>query len=210
MLHFSFLQSRFANFVKDINPLLYICTMSEEIKQIAERLVGLRDSLDLQPEEIAATCHIDVDTYLGYESGEKDIPVSFLHQIAHHYGVELPALMFGYEPRMSAYFLTRKDKGVAIERTKAYKYQSLAAGFANRKADPFMVTVEPTNPEAPFTLNTHPGQEFNIVMEGSLHLRIGEKELVLHEGDSIIFDSTRPHGMKAIGEKPVKFLAIIF
>lgn len=210
MLHFSFLQSRFANFVKDINPLLYICTMSEEIKQIAERLVGLRDSLDLQPEEIAATCHIDLDTYLGYESGEKDIPVSFLHQIAHHYGVELPALMFGYEPRMSAYFLTRKDKGVAIERTKAYKYQSLAAGFANRKADPFMVTVEPTNPEAPFTLNTHPGQEFNIVMEGSLHLRIGEKELVLHEGDSIIFDSTRPHGMKAIGEKPVKFLAIIF
>lgn len=184
--------------------------MSEEIKQIAERLVGLRDSLDLQPEEIAATCHIDLDTYLGYESGEKDIPVSFLHQIAHHYGVELPTLMFGYEPRMSAYFLTRKDKGVAIERTKAYKYQSLAAGFANRKADPFMVTVEPTNPEAPFTLNTHPGQEFNIVMEGSLHLRIGEKELVLHEGDSIIFDSTRPHGMKAIGEKPVKFLAIIF
>ena len=43
-----------------------------------------------------------------------------------------------------------------------------------------------------------------------MHLRIGEKELVLHEGDSIIFDSTRPHGMKAIGEKPVKFLAIIF
>ena len=73
-----------------------------------------------------------------------------------------------------------------------------------------MVTVEPTPPEAPFTLNTHPGQEFNIVMEGSMHLCIGEKELVLHEGDSIIFDSTRPHGMKAIGERPVKFLAIIF
>lgn len=184
--------------------------MSEEIKQIAERLVGLRDALDLTPEEIAAACHVDVETYRGYESGEKDIPVSFLHQIARHYDVELPALMFGYEPRMNAYFLTRKDKGVAIERTKAYKYQSLAAGFANRKADPFMVTVEPTAPEAPFTLNTHPGQEFNIVMEGSMHLRIGEKELVLHEGDSIIFDSTRPHGMKAIGEKPVKFLAIIF
>ena len=28
--------------------------MSEEIKQIAERLVGLRDALDLTPEEIAA------------------------------------------------------------------------------------------------------------------------------------------------------------
>ena len=181
--------------------------MSEEIRQIAERLVGLRDALDLRPEDIASTCNIDLETYLGYESGEKDIPVSFLHQIAKHYGVELPALMFGYEPRMNSYFLTRKDKGVAVERTKAY--QSLAAGFANRKADPFMVTVEPSAPEAPFTLNTHPGQEFNLVLEGSMHLRIGEKELVLNEGDSIIFDSTRPHGMKAI-DRQVKFLAIIF
>ena len=181
--------------------------MSEEIRQIAERLVGLRDALDLRPEDIASTCNIDLETYLGYESGEKDIPVSFLHQIAKHYGVELPALMFGYEPRMNSYFLTRKDKGVAVERTKAYKYQSLAAGFANRKADPFM--VEPSAPEAPFTLNTHPGQEFNLVLEGSMHLRIGEKELVLNEGDSIIFDSTRPHGMKAI-DRQVKFLAIIF
>ena len=181
--------------------------MSEEIRQIAERLVGLRDALDLRPEDIASTCNIDLETYLGYESGEKDIPVSFLHQIAKHYGVELPALMFGYEPRMNSYFLTRKDKGVAVERTKAYKYQSLAAGFANRKADPFMVTVEPSAP--PFTLNTHPGQEFNLVLEGSMHLRIGEKELVLNEGDSIIFDSTRPHGMKAI-DRQVKFLAIIF
>ena len=183
--------------------------MSEEIRQIAERLVGLRDALDLRPEDIASTCNIDLETYLGYESGEKDIPVSFLHQIAKHYGVELPALMFGYEPRMNSYFLTRKDKGVAVERTKAYKYQSLAAGFANRKADPFMVTVEPSAPEAPITLNTHPGQEFNLVLEGSMHLRIGEKELVLNEGDSIIFDSTRPHGMKAI-DRQVKFLAIIF
>ena len=107
--------------------------MSEEIRQIAERLVGLRDALDLRPEDIASTCNINLETYLGYESGEKDIPVSFLHQIAKHYGVELPALMFGYEPRMNSYFLTRKDKGVAVERTKAYKYQSLAAGFATAK-----------------------------------------------------------------------------
>ena len=32
----------------------------------------------------------------------------------------------------------------------------------------------------------------------------------LQYSDSIMFDSTRPHGMKAIGKSPVKFLAIIF
>lgn len=149
--------------------------MSEEIRQIAERLVGLRDALDLRPEDIASTCNIDLETYLGYESGEKDIPVSFLHQIAKHYGVELPALMFGYEPRMNSYFLTRKDKGVAVERTKAYKYQSLAAGFANRKADPFMVTVEPSAPEAPFTLNTHPDKNLTLFSKGAC-IYVSEKK----------------------------------
>ena len=51
--------------------------------------------------------------------------------------------MFGDEAKMSTYFITRNGKGVAVERTKAYKYQSLAAGFVGRKADPFLVTVHP-------------------------------------------------------------------
>ena len=183
--------------------------MIEQIKQIADRLKGVRDALELQPEEMAQVCNIDTNTYLGYESGVKDIPVSVLHQIAQHYSIELPTLMFGNEPRMSSYFLTRKGKGAAVERTKAYKYQSLAAGFINRKADPFMVTGEPTGNEVPFTLNTHPGQEFNLIIEGKCLLRIGGKELILEEGDSIMFDSMREHGMKALGNKPVKFLAVI-
>lgn len=92
--------------------------MSEEIRQIAERLVGLRDALDLRPEDIASTCNIDLETYLGYESGEKDIPVSFLHQIAKHYGVELPALMFGYEPPNELLFPYPKRQRC---RRRAYK-----------------------------------------------------------------------------------------
>lgn len=53
-----------------------------------------------------------------------DISVSMLQKIARRYGVSLDALMFGEEPKMSSYFLTRAGKGVSIERTKAYKYQA--------------------------------------------------------------------------------------
>ena len=34
---------------------------------------------------------------------------------------------------MSSYFLTRAGKGTSIERTKAYKYQSLAAGSSTAR-----------------------------------------------------------------------------
>ena len=117
--------------------------MDEQIKQIAERLYGLREVLELTAENLAKECDIPVEDYRLAESGEYDISVSMLQKIARTYGITLDALMFGEEPKMNTYFLTRAGKGVSIERTKAYKYEALAAGFINRKADPFIVTVEP-------------------------------------------------------------------
>ena len=47
----------------------------------------------------------------------------------------------------------------------------------------------------------------NLVLEGKMELFIGGKTMILEEGDSIYFDSSKPHGMLAVGDKPVKFLA---
>ncbi len=169
----------------------------------------MRDVLDLTPEEVAESCQMSVENYLKMESGVNDISVSALQQIARKYGVALDVLMFGEEPKMSTYFLTRKGAGVSVERTKAYKYQALASGFRGRKADPFMVTVEPKPEDTPIHFNSHEGQEFNYVIEGRLLLNLDGKELILNEGDSLYFNSTTPHGMKALDGKTVKFLAII-
>ncbi|MDR2469260.1 MAG: cupin domain-containing protein [Tannerella sp.] len=183
--------------------------MNEQIKQIAERMVGLRDALEISAEEMAGVCNLTTEAYLLLESGTVDISVSVLHRIAQAYGIELTALMFGDEPKMNAYFVTRKDKGVAVERTKAYKYQSLAAGFSKRRADPFLVTVHPKPENEPIYLNRHDGQEYNYVISGRLLFRINDKELILEEGDSIYFNSELPHGMKALDGKNVSFLAVI-
>ena len=181
--------------------------MDEQIKQIAERLRGLRDVLELTSEDIARDCDISAEEYRLAETGDFDISVSMLQKIARHYGVALDALMFGEEPKMSTYFLTRAGKGVSIERTKAYKYQSLASGFMNRNADPFIVTVEPN--DEPIHYNSHSGQEFNLVLEGRMMLSIEGKDLILNEGDSLYFNSKLPHGMKALDGKNVRFLAVI-
>lgn len=180
----------------------------DQMQQVARRLRGLRDALDLSIEDIASQCGITTELYASYEDGSSDIPVSFLHRLANNYGVELTALLFGEEPKMASYFVTRAGKGIKTERTKAYSYQDLAAGFAHRNIAPFIVTVEP-NKEKPMTMNTHQGQEFNYVLEGSMEIVIGGNSIILNAGDSIMFDSQRQHGMKAIGDNPVKFLAII-
>lgn len=183
--------------------------MNEQIKEIANRLYGLRDALNISIKNIAEVCNITEEEYLVCESGLSDIPMGVLQAVSKHYNIELTALLFGEEPTMTGFFLTRSGLGTAMERTKAYKYQSLAAGFMHRKADPFIVTVEPIPSDTPMQLNTHEGQEFNYVLEGSLLLSIDGKELILNEGDSLYFDSGKKHGMKALNDKAVRFLAII-
>ena len=181
--------------------------MDEQLKQIGERLRGLRDVLDLTAQEVADTVGISLEKYEKIEAGETDITISNLMKIARKYGVSTEELIFAESPHMKSYFVVRKGQGMSIERTKAYKYQSLVGGFVNHKADVFIVTVEPKPEAHTIYKNSHPGQEFNLILEGKMELYIGGKTMVLEEGDSIYFDSTKPHGMKAIGDKPVKFLA---
>ena len=183
--------------------------MCDPIKSIANRLRGLREVLELSAQEVAESCHLRVEEYMALESRESDISVNVLQTIARRYGISLDVLMFGEEPKMNAYFITRAGAGVSVERRKAYKYEALASGFRDRKADPFIVTVEPAPTDAPMHLNSHEGQEMNYVLEGRLLLSLNGKELVLNVGDSLYFDSSLPHGMKALDGRPVRFLAII-
>jgi len=181
--------------------------MNTQITQIAERLRGLRDSLELSTAEVASKCGVSKDEYENYESGNSDIPMSFICEVAQTFGVETTALISGNDPHSLAYSVTRKGTGASVERTKFYKYQALAHGFRHAKAEPFEVTVEPCTQS--IQLNTHSGQEFNYMLEGTMQLQVAGNEITLHEGDSIYFDASKPHGMIALGDKKVRFLAII-
>lgn len=181
----------------------------DHIKQVANRLRGLRDALEITVDEMSEKCGVDADTFAKYEAGDVDIPVSLLYKIASEYGIELTALLFGEEPKMSTYYVTRSGKGVKVERTKAYSYQDIAAGFRNRNMAPFIVTVEPSKTKNEIVFNTHEGQEFNYILEGEIEISVSGKMTVLHKGDSIMFDSRLPHGFRAIGDKAARFIAII-
>ncbi len=183
--------------------------MGEEIKQIAARIREIREIAGLTPEALAQELGVALDLYQSYEEGTEDIPVGFLYKFAQKFQLELSSLITGEEPRLRSYALTRKGRGVFVERRKAYKYQSLAFNFMNKKAEPFLVTVDPDPEDRPVELNTHPGQEFNYLLSGTMKILIDGYEIVLYPGDAIYFDSGIEHGMKALNGEPAQFLAVI-
>jgi quercetin dioxygenase-like cupin family protein len=181
--------------------------MQEKIIEIANRIKELRDVSDVLPSEIAACLDISVETYLKYESAEIDIPASELFEIANFFKVDLSLLLTGEAPRMNIFTVTRAGMGVSVERRSQYKYQALAEKMIQKKFEPFYVIAEPKE-ETP-TLHSHPGQEFNYILQGSMKMYIHNNEIILNAGDSIYFDSSYPHAMKALDQKPAHFLAII-
>jgi len=183
--------------------------MNEQIRQIAVRIRGLRDIAKLSVETCANDLGIPADTYRSYESGQADIPASFLYQVAQKFHVDLTSLLTGEEPRLHVYAVTRAGKGISVERRKDYGYESLAQNFINRRMEPFYITVPCRTASDPVPLNAHPGQEFNYLLEGSLKVVVGGHEIDMSPGDSIYFDATYSHGLKAQGSKPAKLLAVI-
>ncbi|HZJ80145.1 MAG TPA: XRE family transcriptional regulator [Dysgonamonadaceae bacterium] len=183
--------------------------MSEEMKQIGLRLQGLREAMDMTQEEFATSCDIPVDDYIDYEGGKKDMTISLMKKISERFNIDTSILMFDDEPKMTSYFLTRKGKGMSINRVKTYKYQTLAGGFNHRKAEVFEVTIEPRVADLPLNISDHGGQEFNRVLEGRMKIFIDGKEFIMNEGDSIYFDASLPHGMQPMDGKPVKLLVVI-
>ena len=181
------------------------------LAEVADRVHGLRLDMGLSPEEVASKLDISAEEYLKYEQGSQDFNFTFIYKFANLAGVEISDLMEGSSPSLKEYAVTRNGQGSPITRRTGYKYQRLASRFKNKLCEPFRVVVpyseEALNP--PYHLVSHNYQEMNIVVKGTLKVIIGDSSEVLHEGDSIYFDSTQPHGEFALGGEDCVFYAII-
>ena len=182
-----------------------------KIREVAERIRAVRESVGLTSEEMAEKTGVSVYEYLAYEGGAKDFSFTFIYKFANATGVEITDLMEGESPKIYSYDITRKGGGLPIARRKGMTYMRLAPKSRNKIGEPFMVTIPYVDEQfrVPHP-HTHEGQELDIVVSGQLKVRIGEHEEILNEGDSIYYDSGEPHDEWAVGGKECKFYAVVF
>jgi len=182
--------------------------MTEQLAEIGGRLAGLRDIMDIPVEQMAKAMQLGLDDYLAYERGCRDFSFSFLYNAAGILGVDVVEIISGESPKLKTCALVRRGEGFKITRNAAYDYKHLAFTFSNKKAEPFLVTVEPKEGETP-ALHTHEGQEFNYMVSGRMEFRLDGISYELEEGDSVYFDSAIPHAARALGAQPAKFIAVV-
>ena len=182
-----------------------------QLMDIAARIREMREILGYSEHKMAEMTEVPLDAYRMYESGTVDLPFTFMHKCAKAFGVEITVLLEGHSAKLSGYTVTRKGKGLTTASEDGITIQDMAPMFRRKLATPYYVTYEYSEElqDEPIHTVTHDGQEFNLVLKGAMRIRVGEHEEVLHEGDSIFYKSSTPHGMIAIEGKDCVFLSMI-
>ena len=181
------------------------------LMEIAERIREMREIVGYTEAEMAEKTEVSVEQYRSYEQGTVDFPFTFMHKCALAFGVELTDLLEGQSAKLSSYTVTRRGMGPVTASEDGITIQNMAAMFRQKLATPYWVTYQyPKELQSqPIHTTTHAGQEFDLVVKGTLRVRVGEHEEVLHEGDSIFYKSSTPHGMIAVDGQDCVFLAMI-
>ena len=182
--------------------------MSEQVRQIAMRITDLREISDFSVAQMAEMCQVSEDEYARYESGETDIPISFLLKLNEIFHVDMTELLTGQAPRLKKFSVTRAGKGVDIQRRDQYIYKNLGYNFVTRIIEPLYVTI-PVDVNKSLHPNSHDGQEFDYILSGVMKMVVDGHEIILRPGDSIYYDSHALHAMTCAGDEPVQFLAMV-
>ncbi|MEG1886978.1 MAG: cupin domain-containing protein [Oscillospiraceae bacterium] len=185
--------------------------MQPKIIEIAERIRALREIMELSSEDMAKVTGVSVEQYCRLESGSEDFSFTFLYKCAERFGVDIIEILTGENPHLTGYTVVRKNKGLPIKRRRSFVYEHLAPTFKNKISEPFLVTAPYIDEEqdAPITLSTHEGQEFDYIISGSIKFVHDGHIEILNEGDSVYYDSAKGHGMIAVGLKEAVFLSVV-
>ena len=186
-------------------------TAKGQLLEIAERISDMREIMGYSEAEMAEKTEVSLALYKAYESGEVDLPFTFIHKCALAFGIDITDLLEGRSSTLTSYTVTRKGMGQQTAKEAGIDIMNMAPKFKNKLAEPYWVRYEYSDElqHQPIHLTKHSGQEFDLVLSGALMVQVGSNKEVLHEGDSIYYNSSTPHGMIAVEGKDCVFCAVV-
>lgn len=175
--------------------------------ELAQRLKRIRKTRGLSLEEVASAAGLTRGWLSKVENFRTTPSLPALSAIAQALGVTLSELFEGLDQRPSI-IVVREGERQAFRRDEEVSdllYESLASPRPERRMDPFILHV-PSTDDRP--LLTHGGEEFMLVLKGTVTLEYEDEAHRLNAGDSAYFDGDRPHRLVCDQEEPARVLTI--
>lgn len=193
--------------------------------QIGERLRAERERMGLSLRKMAARLKISPSALSQIETGRSRPSVSTLYALVSELGISFDALFAAEAPvpqkkpaetAPPAGITVRSmshDLDEIVQRADSRKTIQLESGVLWERLNPtgdrdvefLEVTYDVGGASSSGeTYMRHSGREYGVVLSGLLKVTVGFDEFELAPGDSICFDSSVPHRLETIGDKPAK------
>jgi transcriptional regulator with XRE-family HTH domain len=182
-------------------------------RSIGENVRQIRTERNLRLEDVARRAGHTKGYLSKIEQGKSTPSIATIMRLAGALGVDVSMLMQsadgGSEQDARATAHVKPSQRLEVLNDGAgpgYTYMALSAGRRRKMMEPFLLTVRPEHVD-PAKVFEHPGEEFVYVISGSCDYVVGDETYFLEPGDSLYFDSTKPHAPRPKKEA-VTFIAI--
>lgn len=177
-------------------------------ERVAATMRSLREQQGLTLAALAAAADLSPAYLSRVENNSASLTLQNLSRVAA--ALQVPTAAFFEEkdvPRPLV--VTRRGAGRrrAMHGLPGISMELPAADKQGKLMEPLLVEIKPRR-AAP-KLRAHPGEEFNLVLEGGCEFFYGQERLTLAAGDTLYYDATVPHGMRATGSVPCRLLAVV-
>lgn len=190
----------------NINGSHYICAANKqkEIKQLlSTRLRERRIEIGMSIKELAKQTGLTSGFISQIEHGLAEPSITSLRNIANVLGV---AVFYFLMDDININPVVKKNERRILKFSKSNLTYELLSPDLNRQMEMFMARLKPGEFTS-FESESHPGEEAIYVLHGSLGIKVGANDYILEEGDTIHFDSSKPHKITNIGQVVLEYIS---
>lgn len=194
-----------------------VVARESEPSKIGAKLREAREKRKLSLRELARRVGVSPSLISQIELDRVNPSVSTLWAIVTELGITMSDV-FGETPDAPEQTVAAERVDDVVVEPAARRVISLASGVRWERLTPhsdpdveFLYVVYPVGAESSpeHALVTHGGREYGYVSSGILGVQVGFDEYVLGPGASIAFDSSAPHRLWAIGNRPVHAIWVV-
>ena len=176
--------------------------------QLAQHIRSVRTDRQLTLEQLAERTGLTKSVLSKFENFRVTPSLGALGSIAEALGVTMSELLDGVDekPKM---VVVRKGERLPLERDRPssrIRYNALAHKRRDKVMEPFLLEV-PTG-VARSTRLAHEGEEFIMVLNGSIDYEYGDERLRLEVGDCMYADGSVEHTLNNPGDDAAEVLVV--
>ena len=161
---------------------------TENVEQLVRhRLRSLRRSLGLSLDEVASRANLRPSTLSRIETGKRTISLDVLLPLASALQVDVADLLS-----------LDQDDDVVIRPTPQRSHGHTTWMLSRPMSSPAAMKMRVTPTRRRATQQVHPGHDWFFVLEGRVRLRLGDREIVVEQGEAAEFATMTPHAIEAL------------